>query len=232
MHTVVTMPGTHRLTVRHPRVAFPDSKIDKLSRLYSPRLDKIMKRHVLSSSMTTKMTADEKPKLNTVLPYIKLLEVEDLGALSTDGFQLCQFWSRYYTNRDYVCWAWYVQVDRTADLGWTLTLLMEDDTMDIERFTEQLWKAYKEYFTLSWIPGEADRHTDCRFEDNRWKLVSAAIDKDLRELVDDRFSVVPRLGDVFRETESQQATCLLWCDTNQDALKWNTFLFWYPERQR
>lgn len=40
MHTVVTMPGTHRLTVRHPRVAFPDSKIDKLSRLYSPRLDK------------------------------------------------------------------------------------------------------------------------------------------------------------------------------------------------
>lgn len=99
MHTVVTMPGTHRLTIHHPRMAFPDSKIDKLSRLYSPRLDRIMKRHVLSSSMMTKMTTDEKPKLYTLLPYIQLLEVEDLGALSTDGFQLCQFWSRYRTDR-------------------------------------------------------------------------------------------------------------------------------------
>ncbi|KAL3977638.1 kinesin family member 11 [Sarotherodon galilaeus] len=226
------MTGTHRLTIRHPRVAFPDSKIEELSRLYSPTLDRIMKRHVLSSSMLTKMTADEKPNLYALLPYIQLLEVADLGALSTDGFQLCHFWLRYCMNRNLICRAWYVQVDRTADLGWTLTLLLDDNTMDIERLTEQLWEAYKEYFTLSWIPGEADRHSDCRFEDNHWKLISAAIDKDLRELVDDRFSVVPRLGDVFRETESQQATCLLWCDTNQDTLKWKTFLLWYPERQR
>lgn len=244
--TDTVMSQVYSVRLVHPRTGLPDSEIRRVWFLCRPWAEDIMKTHMLSANTLDRIKCPE--ELAAMAPHhIALMDLEDMSDMCLDGFHMVDFWFHCKLESFMAGWArWYVHVDRVTGVGWSMTLLLDGEgktVADAEVLSRKLWLAYKTYFKWQWVVKQPGRPGDTRkpdimygeheYENRRDKLLCVSIEGergDFGRVVDDRMTVMPRMGEVYR-TERHEGECLLWCHTNDadDKRKASTIRLWYPQ---
>lgn len=234
------MPSAYHITLSHPEAVLRAGKVDTQSRFTNKGSDDIMALHVLHTEIREKFTAEELDFCQGGHYIDYFLSVADLNTESLLGFHMAEFWMHYRLSCTLDWGRWYMQVDRSPNGCWRLHVVLADvdkTEVDAERFVETLWRAYKDYFSRSWLPQGVTKATaydvtrlygDRQFEESRVRLICQN-PEDFDNLIEGRLGKLPALGDVYR-THLQHGECMLWCDTNDPRYKAPASRLWLPDK--
>lgn len=228
------MSQVHSIRFAHPKTRMPDSELRHDMFLCEPWAEDIMKTHMTSSDMMSRLRPHE---WDSETPcYMSVIDLEDMADMCLDGFTMVDFWVKKLACFTAGWDRWYVYVSKSSTEGWSLTLLLndkgktEEDAKDISR---TLWAMYKAYFDCklsSYTPNGQTLYRECHYEHLKDELMSVSTEDgyDIGQLIDKRMMVTPPMGAVYR-TARYGGGCFLCCTTNdtsrEDA---QSLKLWYP----
>lgn len=232
------MSQVYSIRFAHPKTQLPDSELRHAWFLCEPWAEDIMKIHMTSSDMMSRIKCPEEWDHETPC-YMTVIDLEDMTDMCLDGFTMVDFWVNKKLVGFTAGWdRWYVYVSRSSTEGWTLTLLLNDEgktEKDAKDISRKLWMMYKEYFDSklsSYTPYGQTLYKDYHYESLIDKLLFVSTEDDqgdLGQLIDERMFAMPRMGEVYR-TARHGVGCLLWCTTNDtcEPRRASSLKLWYP----